>query len=132
MIDRRVTTGMGGDEAVVGEIDRDCLSAALAAVHRAGFGAQTRVLAGARGDLTGQLRRAGFPAAVALSGAEAATALILVAAPGRLAAARDLLEQAGAKAVFVVRRGTHVPPAVMDAPPSIGGEMIGHLDDAGL
>lgn len=101
-------------DAVVGVFDRDDLGSALAATHRAGFGPHARVLDGARGDLAGQLRRAGLYVPSVSEGA-ATTALIVVAAPGRSAAVRDVLTRVGARAVHAIARGT-TPPATVAAP----------------
>ena len=113
---------------VVGTFPRDDLSAALASTHRAGFGPQTRVFDGARGDATRQLERAGLrildgdaPPADAL--------LIVVTAPGRTTIVAELFERLGAESVlFAARRGDDRPaartPASMQPDIRIG-------DDAG-
>ena len=109
---------------VVGTFPRAELSAALAATHRAGFGPQTRVFDGARGDTARQLERAGLrvldgapPAADAL--------LIVVTAPGRTAIVAELFERLGAEAVLLAARGGEdkpaaVPPAVLQPDIRIG------------
>ena len=103
--------------AVVGVFARDRLSGGLVATHRAGYGPHARVLDGARGELMGQLRRAGL--AIPLDpGEDAATALIVVTAPGRAAAVRDLLARAGASAVHVATRPDAAAPFA-DAPPVV-------------
>lgn len=101
-----------GGDAVVGVFDRSRLSSALAATHRAGFGPHARVLDGARGDLAGQLRRAGLRVSLP-AGGDADTVLIVVAAPGRAAAVAQIFTRAGALAVHDARRGTTSP---LDAP----------------
>ena len=89
---------------VVGTFPRTELSAALAATHRAGFGPQTRVFDGARGDTARQLERAGLRV---LDGAPPATdaLLIVVTAPGRTAIVAELFERLGAEAVLLAARG---------------------------
>jgi hypothetical protein len=67
---------------VIGVFARSQLSAALAATHRAGFGPQTRVLDGARGDAARQVERAGLRI-VAGDAPSADAVLIVVTAPGR-------------------------------------------------
>src|SRR5829696_1220416 len=97
---------------VVGTFPRTELSAALAATHRAGFGPQTRVFDGARGDTTRQLERAGLRV---LNGAPppADALLIVVTAPGRTAIVAELFEQLGAEAVLLAaRRGADTPVAM--------------------
>lgn len=132
-MERRATTGLGGGEAVIGEVDREGLSPALVAIHRAGLGAQVRVLDGLRGDLAGQLQRAGFsgPTGVGFDPLVSAKdrVLILVAAPGRTAAVGETLKQAGARTVHVLRRGSEAAPAVADLPLPMVGEAL--LDEAG-
>jgi hypothetical protein len=100
---------------VVGTFPRTELSAALAATHRAGFGPQTRVFDGARGDTSRQLERAGLRV---LDGAPppADAVLIVVTAPGRTAIVAELFERLGAASVLLaVRRGDEKPVA---APPA--------------
>ena len=77
-------------EHVIGTFPRAELSAALAATHRAGFGPQTRVFDGARGDTGRQLERAGLRM---LDGAvpPADAVLIVVTAPGRTAVVAEAL-----------------------------------------
>ena len=108
--------GVTGD-TVVGAFDRERLSSALAMVHRAGFGPHARVLDGARGDLVGQLRRAGIRLTLEPRDEEAATALIVVTAPGRGAAAADALARAGARAVHRAVRGGPLPAETTGAVP---------------
>jgi hypothetical protein len=113
---------------VVGTFPRAELSAALAATHRAGFGPQTRVFDGARGDTARQLERAGLrvlegapPAADAL--------LIVVTAPGRTAIVAKLFERLGAEAVLLAARGGEDKPAA--APPAVLQPDI-RIGDAGV
>src|SRR5215210_5365686 len=95
---------------VVGTFPRAELSAALAATHRAGFGPQTRVFDGARGDTARQLERAGLRV---LDGAAppADAVLIVVTAPGRTAIVAQLFERLGATLVLMAGRGVDGKPA---------------------
>ena len=100
---------------VVGTFSRGELSAALAATHRAGFGPQTRVFDGARGDTTRQLERAGLRI---LNGAAppADAVLIVVTAPGRTAIVAELFARLGAESVLLAaRRGEEKPAAALPA-----------------
>jgi hypothetical protein len=89
---------------VVGTFPRAELSAALAATHRAGFGPQTRVFDGARGDTARQLERAGLRV---LDGAPppADALLIVVTAPGRTSIVAELFARLGAESVLLAARG---------------------------
>lgn len=119
--ERRATIGSGAGEAVVGVFDRERLSGALVATHRAGFGAHARVLDPSRGDLPGQLQRAGFPLPLGVEEFGGSTLLILVTAPGRAAAAGQTLARAGALAVHVLQRGPATPPPI-----SVPAEAVAH------
>jgi hypothetical protein len=118
---------------VVGTFQPEGLSAALAATHRAGFGPQTRVFDGARGDVARQLDRAGLeirdgvvPPADAL--------LIVVTAPGRAAIVATLFEQLGAVSVlFAAGHGSARPASAAPASerPDIRiGDDVGMASDA--
>ncbi len=101
---------------VVGIFPRAELSAALAATHRAGFGPQTRVFDGARGDTARQLERAGLRL---LNGVAppADVVLVVVTAPGRTAIVTQLFERLGAESVLLaVRGGEEKPASAMPAP----------------
>jgi hypothetical protein len=89
---------------VIATFPRAELSAALAATHRAGFGPQTRVFDGARGDIVRQLERAGLRI---LDGAAppADAVLIVVTAPGRTVIVAELFEGLGAESVLLAARG---------------------------
>ena len=93
-----------GIDHVVAIFPRAELSAALAATHRAGFGPQTRVFDGARGDTARQLERAGLRI---LDGAAppADAVLIVVTAPGRTAIVAQLFQRLGAVSVHMAARG---------------------------
>jgi hypothetical protein len=113
---------------VVATFPRTELSAALAAAHRAGFGPQTRVFDGARGDVARQLKRAGLRM---LDGAAppADAVLIVVTAPGRTAIVSELFEQLGAEAVLLAARGGDARPASA-VPASLQPDI--RIGDAGL
>ena len=97
-------------DAVVGVVDRSRLSGALTAIHRGGHGHNARVLDGARGDVIGQLRRAGVQDELGIDPRAKDSVLILVHAPGRTAKAAELLQRVGASAVHVVSRaGAELP-----------------------
>ncbi len=98
---------------VVATFPRAELSAALAATHRAGFGPQTRVFDGARGDVARQLERTGLRM---LNGAAppADAVLIVVTAPGRTAIVAELFVRLGAESVLLAaRRGDDKPAATV-------------------
>jgi hypothetical protein len=89
-------------DTVIGVFERDQLPAALAAVHRAGYGPNARVLQGERGSLVAQLRRVGIGDPPVLD-TESRPVLVLFA-PARVAHAADLLQRSGASAVHVASR----------------------------
>ena len=99
-----------GIDHVVATFPRTELSAALAATHRAGFGPQSRVFDGARGDTARQLERAGLRI---LDGAArpADAVLIVVTAPGRTEIVAQLFERLGAASVHMATRGGDDKPA---------------------
>jgi hypothetical protein len=113
---------------VVATFPRAELSAALAATHRAGFGPQTRVFDGARGDIARQLERAGLRI---LDGAipPADAVLIVVTAPGRTAIVAQLFERLGAAAVLMAARGGDDKP-VSAMPASMQPDI--RIGDAGV
>ncbi len=89
----RSETAIG--ETVVAVIARDRLSGVLATLHGNGYGANTRVLDGARGDLAVQIARSGVPGPggdLMLGECPAETAVVLVHAPGRGVKVVTLLE----------------------------------------
>ena len=88
---------------VIGTFARAELSGALASTHRAGFGPQTRVLDGARGDAARQLARAGLEV-VSGEPPPADAVLIVVTAPGRTFVVADLFTQLGAESVLLAAR----------------------------
>jgi hypothetical protein len=112
---------------VIGAFRREILSAALAAIHRAGFGPHTRVLDGARADAAQQLARTGLylceeqrPPADAI--------LIVITAPGRTAVVADLFMQMGAASIAFASRIPVPTPASAAADPIVPDVRIG--DDA--
>jgi hypothetical protein len=95
---------------VIGVFSRDDLSAALAAVHRAGFGPQARVIDGARGDAVAQLRRASLRVE-GETPLDPGALLIVVTAPGRSAMVSALFAQVGARSVLYAARRDEERPA---------------------
>ena len=93
-------------ETVIGVFARDRLNPALAAMHRAGFGAHARVLDGSRGDLAAQWRRANLTVDLAQLGLEGDDVVVLINAPGRSTAAASTLARVGARAVWRHDRAT--------------------------
>jgi hypothetical protein len=100
---------MDGGDTVLGIVERDQLSAALTLIHRNGHGHHARVLDGARGDLKGQLLRAGVPSDFDVSAAGREAVVILMHAPGRSSLVTDLLWRAGARSVHAVSRAAMSP-----------------------
>ncbi|CAA9555942.1 MAG: hypothetical protein AVDCRST_MAG49-2923 [uncultured Thermomicrobiales bacterium] len=100
-------------ELVVARFDTDDLPHALAVLHQTNRGHLARVLNGSRGDLAGQLVRAGVRVDLGFSpgalGADAA--LVLVNATGQVDAIGGLLLGAGAREVRVVGPGAAPPPS---------------------
>jgi hypothetical protein len=93
-------------DAVTGIIPRDQLPNVLTLIHRAGLGPQARVLDPERGDLPGQLIRAGLidpPLFDPVTGEEM---VLVVFAPGRTPIAIDAMEQFGGRAVQTLARRT--------------------------
>jgi len=89
----RTEAAMG--ETVVAVIDRDRLSGVLSTLHGNGYGPNTRVLDGARGDLAAQIARSGVPGPggdLVLGERPHEAAAIFVHAPGRGARVAALLE----------------------------------------
>ena len=95
-------------DTVIGVFERDLLPAALAAVHRAGYGPNARVLQGERGSMTAQLKRVGISKPPPLD-ADSRPVLVLFA-PARVAHAVDLLQRSGASAVHVASRDQNGAP----------------------
>src|SRR5689334_21593486 len=88
-VEQQTETGPAVADTVVGVFERDRLSGALVALHRAGFGPHARVLDGARGDLAGQLRRSALDDALDPAALDAGLAVVVVSAPGRAALVAD-------------------------------------------
>lgn len=100
-----------GGEIVIGVIERPNLSATLTAIHRAGFGNVTRVLDPARGEVPGQLRRAGVDAPSGFWREGDDSVAIMISASARATAATELLRRHGTVSTWVVTRsGPSSPP----------------------
>lgn len=102
-----------GDDVVVAAVDRAQLSFVLSAIHRNGYGHLTRVLDPERGDVAGQLRRAGIavPAAFALDGGQRVA--VMISAAARTLAAAELLHRLGAAPVWTTGRTTDPTPLLI-------------------
>ncbi|MBA2595965.1 MAG: hypothetical protein M3Q50_14910 [Chloroflexota bacterium] len=106
---------------VIGAFPREGLSSVLAATHRAGFGPQTRVIDGSRGDVLQQLDRAGLRVREnPLLTSDAV--LVVVTAPGRVAVVSDLFARFGAESVLIVERRSELR-ARLEAPESIAPDI---------
>lgn len=95
----------GRGEMVVGVVARDRLSETLAALHLSGFGSNSRVLDGARGDLAAQLGRSGVSIEASdlyLGERPDESVVVLVHAPGRGDRVVQLLRGKDALDVHVV------------------------------
>ncbi|MEA2531260.1 MAG: hypothetical protein QOG89_2904 [Thermomicrobiales bacterium] len=110
-------------DAVVGVVERGRLSAALTAIHRGGQGHNARVLDEARGDVQGQLRRAGVTTDLDLETGGKDAVVILIHAPGRTAKTAELLRREGASAVHIVSRTGAVAPRPFTAVPKPAGHV---------
>ncbi|HET8523328.1 MAG TPA: hypothetical protein VFL82_08850 [Thermomicrobiales bacterium] len=87
---------------VLGVFNRDRLPDALAALHRDGYGPNTRVLDAARGPLAGQLERAGVAAIPPID--DSVHLLLMVFAPARVGAVVGLLQRNGSTQIHLVER----------------------------
>jgi hypothetical protein len=86
-------------------VDRDRLSGVLAALHGSGYGPNTRVLDGARGDLAAQLARVNVQVSdsdVNLGDRPAESAIVLVHAPGRGERVLALLRPQGPRDMHLI------------------------------
>lgn len=102
-------------DAVVGVISRDQLPNVLTLVHRAGLGPQARVLDPERGDLSGQLTRAGIVDPPVLDAAPGEEMVLVVFSAGRMPAAIAAMEQFGGREIQTLSRRTSL---AMPASPS--------------
>ena len=94
-------------ESVVAVVDRDRLSAVLSALHGSGYGPNTRVLDGARGDLAAQLARVSVRVSESdlnLGDRPSDTAIVFVHAPGRGERVVALLRPHGPRDIHLVNR----------------------------
>jgi hypothetical protein len=89
---------------VLGEVPAAHLSFALTAIHRGGHGHHARVFNPERGDVRGQLKRAGIAVPAGLSAKLDDRVLIMLHAPGRVVQAQALLQSAGALQTHIVER----------------------------
>jgi hypothetical protein len=104
-------------DAVIGIVERNRLSAVLTAVHRGGHGHNARVIDASRGDVPGQLSRAGVTQTLDLTSNPPDSVLVLIHAPGRIAKTTELLQRAGADPIHVVNRiGAETPRSYTSLP----------------
>jgi hypothetical protein len=99
-------------ESVIAVVDRESLSGVLAVLHGSGYGPNTRVLDGARGDLAAQLARANVQVSQSdlnLGDRPSESAIVLVHAPGRGERVIALLRPQGPRDVHLLNR-----PAAMN------------------
>jgi hypothetical protein len=112
-------------DTVFGVFERDRLSDALVALHRGGFGPNTRVLDSARGDLAGQIRRSALQDAIDAASLASGLAIVVVSAPGRAALVADTLLRHGARRVQALTRRA---PARMIATPGEAPDIAPEFD----
>ncbi|HEU0115079.1 MAG TPA: hypothetical protein VFQ80_10405 [Thermomicrobiales bacterium] len=130
-MEQQADAGPALADTVLGVIERDRLSGALAALHRAGFGPHTRVLDGKRGDLAGQIRRSALHDAIDASRLASNLAVVVVSAPGRAALVADTLLRHGARNVQALNRRPPARPVARpgDAP-DIAPQLVAPRDEA--
>lgn len=102
-------------DAVLAIIPRDRLPDVLTAIHRAGLGPQARVLDPARGDITGQLLRAGLVDPPSLAPEPERETILVVFTAGRMRTALDAIGRCGGREVQTLARRTSL---VLPASPS--------------
>ena len=115
-------------ESVIAVVDRDRLSDMLSALHGSGYGPNTRVLDGARGDLAAQLARASVrvpESDLNLGDRLADTAIVLVHAPGRGERVVALLRPHGPRDIHLVNRpaAAHQPVDTSQTIPAPDGRI---------
>ena len=87
------------DETIIALAPRACLDEILAAVHAAGLGGRVSVVDPVRGDVEGRLRRLGITSIARIPRTDGDSVLVVVPAPGRVAATASLLRARGALAI---------------------------------
>jgi hypothetical protein len=108
-------------DAVIGLVERGQLSSVLTTIHRIGQGHNARVFDAARGDVSGQLRRAGVTADLDAEVRALDSVVVLIHAPGRTAKTAEMLQRAGASSVRVIQRAGAEIPRPHFAPPTPNG-----------
>ena len=103
MNDPLPAAGLQAPDHVLGVFERERLSEALSATHRAGFGPHTKVFDGQRSSATLQIARAGLEVAKGPSPAPG-DLVVLVQAPGRVDRVAELFHQLGALLVAQAQR----------------------------
>lgn len=109
-----------GTDLAVGVFSRDDLSDVLSLLHARGVGQTARVFDPARGEIMGQLRRAGVTADLGLGPLGPDAVLVVVRSPGRGAEVGDLMLRANAQDVRVVLPSAGRAVAAQDAAYSSG------------
>jgi hypothetical protein len=101
-------------DTVIAVVSADHLPSALTLLHRNGHGPNVRVMNAARGDLAGQLQRAGVSEPPLLDAG--VTTAVMVFAPNRVASVVDLFQRIGAGAIHLAVRGNPAPKMPVFAP----------------
>jgi hypothetical protein len=99
-------------EIVIAAVESANLSTILTAIHRGGLGHLTRVLDPKRGDVAGQLRRAGVEVPEGFSLGSDNRVAVMISAAARTPAATELLRRQGAIATWWVPRSAGPAPLV--------------------
>jgi hypothetical protein len=97
-------------EIVIAAVEGANLSAILTAIHRSGFGHLTRVLDPKRGDVAGQLQRAGVEVPEGFNLGSDNRVAVMISAAARTTAATDLLRRLGAITTWSVARSAAPSP----------------------
>jgi hypothetical protein len=105
--------GTESADVVVAAVDRAILSAVLSAIHRGGYGHIARVLDPERGDVAGQLRRAGVSVPLGFVFDGTHRVAVMISAAARTLAAAALLRQLGASEVWTTDRTTAPIPLLI-------------------
>jgi hypothetical protein len=96
-------------DVVVAVTERTQLPLLLTNLHRGGYGHVVRVLDPERGDVAGQLRRAGVEPPLGLAAAGQDGVVLMIAAAARTAAAAGLLRRLGVRSIWTTVRAGAAP-----------------------
>lgn len=105
-----------GADIVIAAVEREDLSPMLTVLHRGGFGHLTRVLDPARGEVGGQLARAGATVPVGFMLGEGDRVAVMISAAARTPAATDLLRRFGAISIWTTQRTASASPILFGPP----------------